>query len=116
MTLIFSADIHNAYLNAPCGENIIFTCGPEFGSEHKGNTAVVFRAIYGLLSSGSEFRNRLASCMEALNYLPCRSDPDDWMRKSRKSNGTEYYEYMLLYVDDFLAISETPQGSSVTTR
>ena len=28
------------------------------------------------------------------------------MRKSKKSDGTEYHEYMLLYVDDCLAISE----------
>ena len=33
------------------------------------------------------------------------------MRKVRKSNGTEYYEYMILYVDDCLAISETPKES-----
>ena len=47
--------------------------------------------------------------MEAINYLPYRADPNVWIRKARKSNGTEYYEYMLLYVDDFLAISETPK-------
>ena len=29
--------------------------------------------------------------------------------KKRKSDGTDYYEYMLLYVDDCLAISETPK-------
>ena len=29
---IFAADIQNAYLTAPCGEKIIFTCGPESGS------------------------------------------------------------------------------------
>ena len=60
-------------------------------------------------SSVSAFRNYLASCMEALNYLPCRSDTDIWMRKSRKSDGNEYYEYMLLYVDDCLTISEAPK-------
>ena len=38
---IFAADIQNAYLTDPCGEKIIFPCGPEFGSEHKGKTAVV---------------------------------------------------------------------------
>ena len=65
--------------------------------------------LYGLHSSGSAFCNHLASCVEALNYLPCRAHPDVWMRKSRKYNGTEYYEYMLLYVDDCLAISETPK-------
>ena len=47
--------------------------------------------------------------MEALNYLPCRDDTDVWMCKARKSDGTEYYEYMLLYVDDCLAISEAPK-------
>ena len=31
------------------------------------------------------------------------------MKKPRKYNGTEYYEYMLLYVDNCLAISETPK-------
>ena len=37
----FAADIKNAYLTASFGENIIFTCGHEFGSEHKGKTVVV---------------------------------------------------------------------------
>ena len=64
---ILAADIQNAYLTAPCGEKIIFTCGPEFGSENKGKTAVVVRALYGLRSSGSAFRNHLDSCMEAFN-------------------------------------------------
>ena len=31
------------------------------------------------------------------------------MRKARKYDGTEYYGYMLLYVDYFLAISEIPK-------
>ena len=68
---------------------------------------MVVQVLYCLKISGSAFRNHLGNCIEALNYLPCRSDPDVWMRKVRKSNGTEYYEYMLLYVDDCLAISET---------
>ena len=108
---IFISGIQNAYLTAPCGEKIIFTCGPEFGSKHKGNTVVVVQALYGLRISGSAFRNHLASCVEALNCLPCRSDPDFWMQKARKYNGTEYYEYMLLYVDDCLDISETSTES-----
>ena len=49
--------------------------------------------------------------MEALNFLPCRADTNVWIRKARKYDGTEYYEYMLLYVDDYLAISETPKES-----
>ena len=49
---IFAADIQNAYLTDPCGEKIILTRGPEFGSEHKGKTAVLVRALYGLRISG----------------------------------------------------------------
>ena len=64
---LFEADIQNAYLTDPCSETIIFTCGPEFGSEHKGKTVVVVQALYGLRSSGPAFRNNLASCIEALN-------------------------------------------------
>ena len=47
--------------------------------------------------------------MEANNHIPCRADPDVWMREARKFDGTDYYEYMLLYVDYCLAISETPK-------
>ena len=39
----------------------------------------------------------------------CRADHDVWMRKSRNSYGTECYDYMLLYANDFLAISEAPK-------
>ena len=47
--------------------------------------------------------------MEDINYLPCRDDPDVWMRKARKSDVNEYYEYMILYVYDCLEISEAPK-------
>ena len=96
-------------LPAPCGEKIIFTFGPEFRSELKGKTVVVVRSIYGLWSSGSTFRNHLDICMEAVNYFPCWDDPNVWMHKARKFDGTEYYEYMLLYVDDCIAIYEAPK-------
>ena len=65
--------------------------------------------LYGLRSSGSAFCNDFARCMEALNYLPFRADTNFWIRKARKSNGFEYYDYMILYVHDCLPISETPK-------
>ena len=46
--------------------------------------------------------------MEMLNYQPCLADPDLWMRPVVHTNGAEYYEYVLLYVDDALVISEFP--------
>ena len=44
--------------------------------------------------------------MKFLNFSPCPADPDVWMRPAMKADGSTYYEYILLYVDDALAISE----------
>ena len=38
-----------------------------------------------------------------------RADADVWMRPATKPNGFEYYEYLLVYVDDVLAISHDPK-------
>ena len=40
-----------------------------------------------------------------MRYKPCLADPDLWMRpKTIKIDGLEYYEYVLIYVGDVLAI------------
>ena len=44
-----------------------------------------------------------------LNYKSCLADPDLWMREAKNSNGEDYYEYVLLYTDDALVVSEQPQ-------
>ena len=36
--------------------------------------------------------------------------PDVWRRPATKSDGTHYYEYCCLYVDDCLVISEYPEA------
>ena len=44
--------------------------------------------------------------MHHINFDFCPADPDVWMRPAVKANGEEYYEYVLLYTDDILCISE----------
>jgi len=44
--------------------------------------------------------------MRHINFVSCLADPDVWMRQAKKSDGSEYYEYVLLYTDDALVISE----------
>ena len=44
--------------------------------------------------------------MEFINFTSCPADPDVWMRPSIKSDGTKVYDYVLLYVDDALVVSE----------
>ena len=106
---IMSSDIQNAYLQAPITEKYWTTCGPEFGPELQGRKARIVRALYGTKTAGADFRNHLRDCMEMLGYSSCRADPDLWMRKAVKGNGEHYYEYVLLYVDDCLCISEHPR-------
>jgi hypothetical protein len=43
--------------------------------------------------------------MRGLGYAPCLADPDLWWKANTRDDGFEYYEYVLLYVDDVLAIS-----------
>ena len=104
-----AADIQNAYLTAPTTEKFYIICGPEFGSENIGKTAIVTRALYGMKSAGRDFRNHLRDCMSHMKYSPCKADPDLWMRIARKDDGSEYYEYMLLYTDDCLSVSTDPR-------
>jgi len=48
--------------------------------------------------------------MDLLGFTSCLADPDLWMRKAMSGKGIEYYEYVLLYVDDCLVVSENPRG------
>ena len=43
--------------------------------------------------------------MKALGFKSCRADPDVWYRaKTKPTSGYKYYAYVLLYIDDILAI------------
>ena len=107
---VFAADIQNAYLQAPSSQKDYIICSPEFGVENIGRTALIHRALYGGKAAGRDFRNHLCSCMEFLNFKSCLADPDIWMRAAIKSDGNTYYEYILLYVDNALAVSENAES------
>ena len=102
---VVAADIRNAYLQAPSSQKDYVICGPEFGLENQGKKALITRALYGGKSAGKDFRNHLRACMCHLNFESCLADPDIWMRPALKSDGSEYYEYVLLYTDDVLVVS-----------
>ena len=101
---IESADIENAYLTAPCREKCWTIGGDEFGSE-KGSVFIIAKALYGLKSSGTAFRAFLAETLDEIGFKSSEADPDVWMKPAVKPDGEEYYEYILVYVDDILCIS-----------
>jgi hypothetical protein len=43
-----------------------------------------------------------------MGFKSCLADPDVWLCAATKVDGTKYYEYILVYVDDLLVILEKP--------
>jgi hypothetical protein len=103
---VIGADIQNVYLQAPSSEKHFIICGPEFGIENEGRVALIRRALYGGKVAGQDFWHHLRDCMHRLGFTSSCADPDVWFRLSKQKTGEEYYEYVLLYVDDVLVISE----------
>lgn len=100
---ILAADIQNAYLNAPTEEKVWFRAGEEWG-DNAGKPVLIVRALYGLKSSGQAWRTFLSETLRKLGFSSCLADPDIWYKPAVKPDGTEYYCYLLVYVDDLLCI------------
>ena len=45
-----------------------------------------------------------------MNFVPTQAYPDFYRQILRKPNGEDYYELLLVYVDDVLACSHNPQA------
>ena len=70
---------------------------------------MIRRVFYIGKSAGRNYWLHLRSCMEFLGFSPCKADPDIWMRKAKRVDNTDYLEYILLYVDDYICISTDPE-------
>ena len=108
---VFSCDVTNAYLNAPCRERIWVEAGPEFGDADMGSVMIIKKAAYGLKSSGFSWRQTLSQTIRDLGYECTQADPDVYRRRAIKSNGEAYYELLLTYVDDILCVSQKPNDT-----
>ena len=62
---------------------------------------LICKALYGLKSLGAAFHAHLAETLYDIGFVQTCANPDPAV----KEDGFEYYEYVLCYVDDILAIS-----------
>jgi Reverse transcriptase (RNA-dependent DNA polymerase) len=99
----WATDIGNAYLEALTSEKVCIIAGPEFG-KRQGHLLIIYKALYGLRSSGARWHDRFSDCLRAEGFIPCKAEPDIWLRPR---NGV--YEYIAVYVDDLAIAMADPQ-------
>ena len=85
---------------------------------------MICRALYGGKVARRDFWHHLRACMKELGFESSKANPDVWYRLSKRSKrkvnssglmqteceGEEYYEYILLYVDNCLVISDCAES------
>jgi hypothetical protein len=99
-----AADVGNAYLEALTSEKVYFVAGPEFG-ERAGHTLVIYKALYGLRTSGARWGEKFADTLRLEGFFPCRADPCVWMR-----DAGDIWEYICIYVDDLATCLKDPDA------
>jgi hypothetical protein len=72
--------------------------------------------MYGLKSSGAAWHAQLSETLYGMGFKPSLADADVWYKAACKDNGFEYYEYILVYVDDILVISHRPRTVMETIK
>ena len=108
MLEIWGADVGNAYLEARTKEKVYIIGGPEFGAL-EGHTLIIYKALYGLRTSGLCWHQRFADVLRSMGFVPCKAENDIWMHKNQ-----ELYEYIAVYVDDIMVAARNP--SEITKR
>ncbi|EEC42861.1 predicted protein [Phaeodactylum tricornutum CCAP 1055/1] len=106
---LVSVDIGNAYVNADCREKVYAIAGPEF-EEFEGRTVIIAKALYGLKSSGAAWHSHLAQSLRTMGFVSSKADPDMWYRAAKRKDESEYYEYIISYVDDLTVVSENTRA------
>jgi hypothetical protein len=100
----WATDIGNAYLEAVMSEKLFLIAGAKFGPQ-QGHILIIYKALYGLRTSGLRWHDRFADVLRSLGSNPCVAEPDIWMRRDGN-----IYEYVAVYVDDLAFAMKDPQA------
>ena len=106
---VCACDIQNAYLQIPISEKHFTICGTEFGIENIRKKSLIIRTIYGGKRAGKYYWRHVRYAMDEMGFESCKADPDVLFCSAMKNVGTDYYQYVLLYTDDILAIMKKPE-------
>ena len=86
----WATNIGNAYLEALTSEKVCIRAGPEFG-DLEGHLLIIYKALYGLKTSGKTSGQLLQECLLELGFLPSLGEAfylyekfsDRWSRSLR---------------------------------
>ena len=76
-----------------------FIANDAFG-KLSGHVLIIYKALYGLHSSGARWHDQFADMLYDMGFFPSKADPDVWMHRN-----DDIYEYIVMYVDNDLAIA-----------
>jgi Reverse transcriptase (RNA-dependent DNA polymerase) len=99
---VWGADVWNAYLESKTKEKVYIVGVPEFGYL-EGHTLVIYKALYGLSTSGLCWHQRFAEVIRSLDFTACMAENDIWMGENQG-----LYEYIAVYVDDIMIAAKSP--------
>jgi hypothetical protein len=74
----WATDIGNAYLEARTSELVFIITSPEFG-DLQGHVLTIYKALYGLRSSGLRWHEKFSAVMRSMGFQPCKMEPDIWL-------------------------------------
>ena len=75
-----------------------------------GDRSLIVCALYGGKADGRDLWNNQRSCMGFLGFNSKGGNPDVWMCPATQKDGTLAYEYVLLYTDNCLVVSENAES------
>ena len=72
-----------------------------------GKKELIIHAFYVGKRAGEDYWRRVQSVMDEMGFKSYKADPEIWFCYSVKYYGTDYYQYVLLYTNNILAIMKT---------
>ena len=72
---LWGGDIGNANLEAKPRKNIYIIGGTGFG-ELEGHTLIIYKALYGLKSSGARWHEKLVNSLRKMGFKQSKADSD----------------------------------------
>ena len=95
-------------MNAPVGEKVWFVAGTEMGPK-KDMSMVIIRVLYDLKTSAKAWSEFFDKSLKEMRYTPCVANPNVWMKSQTNNDCYSYWSYMLVYVNDYLAVHHDPE-------